>query len=190
MISGGSGYLCGHYFACVNSPFRLGLNATQLCPMWLPNLCSVGICWLALPQNDQRDERVHATVHWFLSQSARGYTLGFLAMPSACVAAPITHLISVEMIKGLVSTFRVWTNVAVMRIETVINVALEVVRTVEPRTGSEEHPTAEPLGPVGPVWGAVVWGGIVVPIRAIRCCSDIDGDLCMCRARNAQQNHN
>src|ERR1700739_4602576 len=113
MISGGSGYLCGHYFACVNSPFRLGVKATQLCAMWLPNLCSVGICWLALPQNAQRDERGHAPVHSFLSPSARGYTLGksgaslFLAMPSACVAAPITHLISVEMIKGLVSTFRV-----------------------------------------------------------------------------------
>ena len=113
-----------------------------------------------------------------------------LAVAAACVAAPITHLVSVEVIKGLVSTFRVRTNVAVMRIETVINVALEVVGAVEPRTGSNEHAIAEPLGPVVPVWGAVVWGGIIVAIRAIRYCSDIDGDLCMCRARNAQQNHN
>jgi hypothetical protein len=113
----------------------------------------------------------------------------FLAVASACVAAPITHLVSVEMIKGLVSTFRMWTSVAAMRIETVINVSVEVVAAVEPRAGSDEHATAEPLGPVVPVWGAVVWGEIVVAIRANRFCSDIDGDLCMCRARNAQQNH-
>jgi hypothetical protein len=111
-------------------------------------------------------------------------------MTSAYVAAPITHLVSVEVIKGLVSMVRVWTSVAVMRIEAVINVALEVVGAVKPRAGSDEHATAEPLGPVVPVWGAVVWGDIVVAIRAIRCCSDIDGDLCRCRARNAQQNRN
>ena len=112
------------------------------------------------------------------------------SVASARVAAPITHLVSAEVIKGLVTTVRVWTSVAVMRIETVINVALEVVGAVEPRAGSDEQATAEPLGPVVPVWGAGVWGGIVVAIRAIRCCSDIDGDLCMCQTRNAQQNHN
>ena len=109
---------------------------------------------------------------------------------SAHVAAPITHLVSVEVIEGLVSTVRMWTNVAVMRIETVINVALEVVSTMEPRAGSDEHAAVEPLGPVVPVWRAVVWGEIVVAIRAIRFCSDIDGDLRMRRTRNAQQNHN
>ena len=57
----------------------------------------------------------------------------FLAMASACVAEPITHLVSVEVIKSLVSTVRMRTSVAVMRIETVINVALEVVGAVEPR---------------------------------------------------------
>jgi hypothetical protein len=94
------------------------------------------------------------------------------------------------MIKGLVSTVWMWTSVAVMRIETVINVAVEVVGAVEPRAGSDEYAAAEPLGPVVPVWGAVVWGGIVVAIRANRFCSNIDRDLCMCRARNAQQNQN
>ena len=109
---------------------------------------------------------------------------------STRVAAPITHLISVEVIEGLFSTIRMWTNVAVMRIETVINVALEVVGAMEPRAGSDEHAAVEPLGPVVSVRCAVVWNEIVIAIRAIRFCSDIDGDLCMRRARNAQQNHN
>jgi hypothetical protein len=112
----------------------------------------------------------------------------FLAMASAaCVAAPVTHLVSVEVIEGLFSTFRMWTNVAVMWIEAVINVTVEVVGAVEPRTGTDEHATAEPLGPVVPVGGAVVWGEVVVAIRASRLCSDIHGDLSGCRAWDAEQ---
>jgi hypothetical protein len=80
-----------------------------------------------------------------------------------------------------------WTNIAVMWIETVIHAAVEVVGAVEPRAGSDEHAAAEPLGPVVPVWRAVIWGHIVVAIRANRFCSDIDRDLGGCRAWNAQQ---
>jgi hypothetical protein len=111
-------------------------------------------------------------------------------MASAHVAAPVTHLVSVEVIKGLVSTLRMWTSVAVMRIETVINVAVEVAGAVEPRARSDEYAAGEPLGPVVPVWRAVVWGEIVVAIRTGRFCSDIDRDLRRRRARNAQQSHN
>jgi hypothetical protein len=111
----------------------------------------------------------------------------FLAAPSTpCVAASITHLVSVKVIKGLVATVGMWTNVAVTWIEAVIDVAVEVARAVEPRSGSDEHATAEPLGPVVPVWRAVVWGHVVIAIRANRFCSDIDRDLSGCRARNAQ----
>jgi hypothetical protein len=115
----------------------------------------------------------------------------FLAMASAaCVASPITHLVSVEVIEGLVSAGRSWTNIAVMWIEAVINVALEVVGAVEPRAGSHENAAAEPLGPVVPVWRAVVRGHIVVTIGTNGFCSDVDGDLSGCRAGNAQQSGN
>jgi hypothetical protein len=110
--------------------------------------------------------------------------------PAACVAAPITHLVSVEVIESLVSTSRKWATVAVVWIEAVINVAVEIVGTVEPGTGSDKDASGEPLGPVIPVWSAVVRGVVVVPIRANRRCSDIDGDLGRCRARYAQQSSN
>jgi hypothetical protein len=48
-------------------------------------------------------------------------------MATLCMAASITHLVSVDVIEGLVSAFRMWTNVAVMRIEAVINMAVEIV---------------------------------------------------------------
>jgi hypothetical protein len=102
------------------------------------------------------------------------------------MAAPITHLVSVEVIKGLVSTLRMRTGIAVIWIEAVINVALKIVGAVEPRAGSDEYAAAEPLGPVVSVGRAVVWGHVVVAIRASRFCSDIDRDLSGCRDRYAQ----
>jgi len=89
----------------------------------------------------------------------------FLATASAaCVAPPITHLVAVEVIEGLVSTLRMRTGIAVIWIEAVIDVAVEVARTVEPRAGSDEHTAGEPLGPIVPVRGAIVWGDVVVAI--------------------------
>jgi len=117
-------------------------------------------------------------------------TLFLAAASTPCVAASITHLVSVKVIKGLVTTVGMWTNVAVTWIEAVIDVAVEVARVVEPRSGSDEHATAEPLGPVLPVWRAVVWGHVVIAIRANRFCSDIDRDLSGCGARNAQHSGN
>jgi hypothetical protein len=75
----------------------------------------------------------------------------FLAMPSvasaACMAAATTHLVSVEVVEGHVSTSRKWTTVAVMWIEAVINVAVEVVATVEPGADSDEDAAAEHSDP-------------------------------------------
>ena len=112
----------------------------------------------------------------------------FLATAARRVAAPITLLVSVEVIKGLVPTFRMWTSVPVMRIEAVINMAVEVVRAVEPGAGSDEYTAADPLGPIVSIWGAVVRGEVVVAIRAHWLWSDIDGDLSGRGARNDEQN--
>jgi hypothetical protein len=83
-----------------------------------------------------------------------------------------------------------WTHVAVMWIEAAINVAAEVVGAVEPRAGSDKHAVVEPLGPVVPIWGALVWCVVVEPIWANRLWPDIDGDRGGCRARDVQQNGN
>lgn len=114
----------------------------------------------------------------------------FLAMASSAanVASSIAHLVSVEVIECLISTVRMRTSVAVMRIEAVIDVALEIMRAVEPGACSDEHAAVKPLGAVIPVWCAIVRGEIVVAVWATRFWSDIDGDLRMRRARNAQQN--
>jgi hypothetical protein len=108
----------------------------------------------------------------------------------AYVTGAITHLVSVEVIERLVSTSRKRTTVAVLWIEMVINIAVEVVRTAEPGAGSDEDASAEPLWPVVSVWSAVIRGIVEVTIGANRRCSDIDGNLSGRRARDAQQNAN
>jgi hypothetical protein len=103
------------------------------------------------------------------------------------MASATTHLVSVEVIEGLVSMSRKWTTVALMWIEAVINVAVEVVGAVEPWAGSDEDTAAKPLGAVVPVWGAVVRGVVEVAVRANRRRSDIDRNLGGRRAWDAQQ---
>jgi hypothetical protein len=96
--------------------------------------------------------------HLFLAMaSAACVAAAFMAFAFS-VAASITHLVSVEMIEGPISRLRMWTTVAVMWIEPVINVAAEVVGAMEPRAGSDEHAIGEPLGTIVPIWGAEVWG--------------------------------
>jgi hypothetical protein len=124
------------------------------------------------------------------AQSELGY-LGFLPVASTTsVSAPITHFVSVEVIKRPLSTLRMWPAVAVMWIETVINVAMKVVRPVKPGASSEEHAAIEPLRPIVSVGGAVVRCYVVIAVGASRLHSDIDGDSRVCRARNAQHGAN
>ncbi|MCU1331314.1 MAG: hypothetical protein JWM08_306, partial [Candidatus Angelobacter sp.] len=40
----------------------------------------------------------------------------------------VTHLVAAKVIEGFVSTLRMWTGVAVMWIEAVIHVTIEIVR--------------------------------------------------------------
>ena len=104
-----------------------------------------------------------------------------------CVAAAVTRFVRLEMIECLRTMSGQRASVSMMRIEAVINVAVEAGCAVEPWAGSDEDTAVEPLGAVVPVWSAVVRGVIEVAIRANRRCSDIDGDLGGCRTRDAQQ---
>src|ERR1700741_3127651 len=64
------------------------------------------------------------------------------------VAVSVPHFVSVEMIERLISTFRMRTRVAVMRIEAIINVAVEAARAVEPGADPDEHSAVETFGPI------------------------------------------
>jgi hypothetical protein len=66
--------------------------------------------------------------------------------------------------------------VAVLRIEVVVHVAVEVGGTVEPLAGSDEVAACEPFRAVVAVRGAVEGGVIVVAVRAGGLGADVDAD--------------
>jgi hypothetical protein len=91
-------------------------------------------------------------------------------MAARCVTASIPHLVPMEVIERFVSTLRMRTNVAMMGIEAIINVAMEVVRAMKPGASPEEYAAVEPLGSVVPVGRAIVWSEVVVAVRTNGLC--------------------
>jgi hypothetical protein len=93
------------------------------------------------------------------------------------VAFPISRLVAVEIVLRLISARRHRSFVTVTRVKPVIDMAGKVLRTVEPRAGSDKHAPNKPIRSVIAVRRAVVWRVREVPIRAHRCHSNTDGDL-------------
>jgi hypothetical protein len=103
------------------------------------------------------------------------------------MAAPVTHFVSMKVIEGYVSMLRQWTVVAVMWIETIVHVAIEVVWAMVPGAGSDKDTAVEPFRPIVAVRGATVWGIVEVAVRTNRRYADINCDPRRCRAWHTQR---
>jgi hypothetical protein len=105
-----------------------------------------------------------------------------------CVTASITHFVPFEVGNlietlsrlGFVATVWLWALIAVLRMETVIYVALEVVSAMKPRASANEDATRKPFRSVVAVGGAVVWSDIIITVGTFRRDSDVDGYLSLC----------
>ena len=84
----------------------------------------------------------------------------------AYVASPVSRLVPLEMVERSGSAIGKRPTVAVTRIKTVVDVAVEAVRAVEPGAGSEKYATHKPIGPVVAVRGAVIGGVVEVAVGA------------------------
>src|ERR1700729_2078370 len=93
------------------------------------------------------------------------------------VAFEVRDLVEVIRRVGLVSF--IWSRalVAMLWIEAVVYMAMEVIGTVKPRAGADEDATGEPLGAVIAIRGAGVWRVIVVAVWALRRYANVDADL-------------
>ena len=89
----------------------------------------------------------------------------------------VPRFVRVEVGEWLLPAFRDRSNVTVMRVVPVIDVAIEAMRTVEPRTGSDEDAANEPIRPIVTIGSTVVWGVVEVSVRAYWCDSNVDGNL-------------
>jgi len=123
-----------------------------------------------------------------------------LVVFAAYVAVSVTHLVAVEVfhVFGMkvgarrFATGGVWAVIAVLGMEVVIYVAVEVIRAMKPGTSTDEDTTTKPLRAVVAVGSAVVGWGFVVAVRAHRSRADVDADLSLrfrCRDCKTESSH-
>jgi hypothetical protein len=93
------------------------------------------------------------------------------------VPLAVPSLIRVEVVERSLPAIRHRSYVAVMRIVAVIDVAIEAMWTMEPRPGSDEDPTNEPISPIVAIGSTVVWGIVKVPVWANGRDSNVDRNL-------------
>jgi hypothetical protein len=114
------------------------------------------------------------------------FTPGFMGS-RADVTSPIPRFVPLEVIEAPSPAVRQRSNVAMVRIKAVVDVAIEAVRAVKPGAGSEEEAANKPIGPIITVRSTVIGGIVEVPIRAHRSWPDVyaDGNLGWRRWRTA-----
>jgi hypothetical protein len=113
---------------------------------------------------------------------------GFGLVPAlGYVPASIPHLVSLEMrlidaSRRIGSLTPIWHGavVTVFRMETIVNVAMEVGRTVKPRAGADENAAAEPFWTVVTGWRTAIRSNVVIAVGAFRSYADTDAHLSIC----------
>ena len=101
-------------------------------------------------------------------------------MPSVTyVASAIPRLVTLKVVEALRPALGQRSNVSVMRIKAVVDVAVKAVTAVKPGTSSNKYPANKPIGPIVPVRSTVIRSIVEVPIRAHGSHSDVytDGNL-------------
>jgi hypothetical protein len=108
----------------------------------------------------------------------RMLSLRFMASV-AYVPSSITRLVALEVVEALRPAPRQRSDVSVMGIIAVVNMAEKAVRAVKPGASAEEYSANKPIRPVITVRSTVVWGIVKVSVRANGSRADVyaDGNL-------------
>jgi hypothetical protein len=99
---------------------------------------------------------------------------------SADMASAISGFVGVEVVERRFAATRERSVVTLMRIKAIINVAVKVMRAMEPGTRANEQSTGKPIWSIVPVRGTVIRRIVKVPVRANRRRSDADRNLGRC----------
>jgi hypothetical protein len=98
------------------------------------------------------------------------------------VAAEVMHRLAVKLCAALRRMFsprRHWPVIAFAVIEMMIDVPVEMLRPVKPRTRADEYAAREPIRAIVAVRRAVIGRNLIVPIRANWRLSYADCNLCI-----------
>ena len=96
------------------------------------------------------------------------------------MSARIMHRLAVKVravFCGSRAPSRHWPVIALAVIEMMIDVSVEMLRSVVPRPSADKYTAGEPLRSIVAVWSAVVRRNFVVSVRTHRCFSNTDCDL-------------
>jgi hypothetical protein len=118
---------------------------------------------------------------------------------AAYMTTAVAYLIAVEVLividvilgAGRLTTGRVWAVVSVLGIIVIIDVAVEVLPSVEPGTRADEDPAGKPLGTVVTVRGTPIGSSFIVAVWAVGSRPNVDADLslgfrsCKCEAESS-----
>jgi len=106
------------------------------------------------------------------------FAFGYVA-PSIArfVSLEVRTIVSLRRL-GLFATFWRGPVIAVLRMETVIHVALEVVGAMKPRANANENVPVKPLRTVVAGGSAAVRSRVIVTIGTIGCYFDTDLGVC------------
>jgi hypothetical protein len=118
-----------------------------------------------------------ATVTAAAPTSGQGVFAAAIMARVAYVTSSIPRLVGVEVVELLLPAPWQRSNVTVMGIIAVVDVAVEAVRAVKPGASANKYATGKPIGAVVAVGSAVIRGIVEVPIGAHRRDANVDGDL-------------
>jgi len=132
---------------------------------------------------------VAATVAATAAVSGEGMFAASIVTGVAYVSLAIARFISLEVVETLRAALGEWAVVTVARVKAVVDVAVEAVRSVEPRTSTKEDAANKPVGAVVAIGGAIVGSVVEVAVGAYRWHSnvDADGNLGRPQRRTAEQ---
>ena len=121
------------------------------------DVCSSGEFWrLSERVPAERFLVVLRTVAAALLMSGQSVFVACVMIAFDYVTSPVSRLVAMEVVVGLIPTPRHRSSVTVMRIKPVIDMAGEVFRAVEPGASSNKHAANKPVGPVVAVRRAIV----------------------------------
>src|ERR1700691_6456379 len=103
----------------------------------------------------------------------------------------VMHRLAVELravFRRMFTSCGRWPVIALAIVQVMIDVSVEVIRTMKPRTCADEYTASEPLRPIVTIRRAVIRRYFVVPVRTDRRFADTNRNLRL-RAITVSQNH-
>jgi hypothetical protein len=118
---------------------------------------------------------------------SRGMFIPWIVRSHTYSAMSISCFVRVKVIERALSTFRDWSYITVMRIVAVIDVAVKVMATMEPGTGSDENTVNEPIRSIIAIGSTAIRLVVKVSVWAHRSRANVNRNLSGCHGHAAHQ---